>query len=594
MGEHEEHEELMHYALLGAIVLVGLATSLLVGEEYGFYLLLASTLFLVVHGLREFMEDRRLNVDILMAVVGIVLVYHRVVLEGLIIYGLYSIAEVMEAWVSKLALRRLEDAQKLIPRRVAVERGRVVEVDIDSVKPGDIVVVRRGEVVPVNGILLSRGVFNTSMVTGESMPVELQPGSIVESGYINLGDPVRVKAVKSARESTLQLIVSRSLELLEEKGRTGQLIDRLAPYMIAGVLLVFLPAYLALGPERSIPILLAGCPSAYIVTSAASTAYSVGKLARSSIIVRGGKALESASSCCSIVIDKTGTVTLGIPKPYKIVAPGLGEEAKSILASVASTSLHPVSRAIASQWKAGTSVREAREYPGKGVEAMVNGSRVLLGSRSFIMEKTGSAPQPACEEDDITAYFSIDGVTGVVCLREEVSSDSVETIRRLKSMGYRVVLASGDRRERVERVAKLLGVDEYYAEMSPEDKRRLVEDLRSRGCGVSMIGDGINDLEAMAASDFGVAVGNIDAVNNVADAVLLRGLAQAPRVFGLSRTYMKGLIAGMAAATMVKIAIIALGVAGAIPLWLAALLGDDGSTLLGTGVAVYMVWSSRA
>ncbi|MCE4602929.1 MAG: cadmium-translocating P-type ATPase [Desulfurococcales archaeon] len=589
-----EHEELTHYALLGALVLAGLASSLAIGEDYGFYFLLASTLFLVVHGLKEFMEDKRLNVDILMAVVGIVLVYHRVVLEGLIIYGLYSIAEVMEAWVSKLALRRLEDAQKLIPRRVAVERGRVEEVDIDSVKPGDVVVVRKGEVVPVNGILLTRGVFNTSMVTGESMPVELQPGSVVESGYINLGDPVRVKAVKSARESTLQLIVTRSLELLEEKGRTGQLINRLAPYMIAGVLLIFLPTYLALGPERSIPILLAGCPSAYIVTSAASTAYSVGKLARSSIIVRGGKALESASSCCSIVIDKTGTVTLGIPKPYKVVAPGLGEEeTKSILASVASTSLHPVSRAIASQWKAGTSVREAREYPGKGVEALVNGSRVLLGSRNFIMEKTGSTPQSACQEDDITAYFAVDGIVGVVCLREEVSNESIETIKKLKRMGYKVVLASGDRRERVERVAKLLGVDEYYAEMSPEDKRKLVEDLRSRGCGVSMIGDGINDLEAMAASDFGVAVGNIDAVNNVADAVLIRGLGQAPKVFNLSRTYMRGLIAGMVAATIVKAAIIILGVAGAIPLWLAALLGDDGSTLLGTGVAAYMIWSTR-
>lgn len=596
MGGHEHGEELMHYALLGVMVLVGLVVSLAVGEDYGYYLLAASTLFLVMHGLRKAVEERRPNVDTLMAIVGLVLLYHRVVLEGLIIYGLYSIAEVMESWVSRLALRRLEDAQKLIPRRVAVEDGALREVDIDQVRPGDVVVVRKGEVVPVDGILLTRGVFDTSMVTGESVPVELQPGSSVESGFINLGDPVRVKAVKSARESTLQLIVSRSLELLEEKGRTGQLIERLAPYMIAGVILVFLPAYIALGPERSIPILLAGCPSAYIVTSAASTAYSVGRLARSSIVVRGGKALENASTCCTVIIDKTGTVTLGIPKPYKIVAPpGLDEEtAKGIVASVASASLHPVSRAIASQWSPAASVKSIREYPGRGVEGMVNGSRVLLGSRVFLEEKVGVRPGNPCSEDDIVAYFSVDGGVGAVCLREEVSEESARAVRELKRMGYRVVLASGDRRERVERVARLLGVDEYHAELRPEDKKRLVEENRKRGCGVSMIGDGINDLEAMAASDFGVTVGNIDAVNNVADAVLLRGIQQAPRAFKVSRLYMRGLIAGMAAATLVKAAVIALGVAGAIPLWLAALLGDDGSTLLGTGVAVYMVWSSRA
>jgi len=288
-----------------------------------------------------------------MAIVGYILVFHGVVFEGLIIYVLYSIAETMEVQVKKLALRKIEKAKKLIPRRVRVFReDGYVEVDASEVVQGDRILVRRGEVVPVDGVLLGRGVFDTSLITGESVPMEFGEGEQVESGYINVGDPIEVRAVKSPAESTLQQLILRATELLENKGRVQRLIERLSPYMIITVLGIFALTYL-FAQERAVAVLLAGCPSALIIDSAATTSYTVSLLAGRGVVVRGGAALESGSKVGRVVIDKTGTLTMGIPRPVRVIPPdGMDPELfKAHVSAVATASLHPISRAIATSWQ---------------------------------------------------------------------------------------------------------------------------------------------------------------------------------------------------------------------------------------------------
>ena len=587
---------MQYYGLIIILAIIGLATYIAGYDGIGIIMLSMIVLILMSLGLFMFVREHRLNVDLLMTVVGLVLIYHRIVFEGLIIYVLYGFAEVLEEWITRFAARSLEKAQRLIPRRVYVEYSSGVrEVDVDRVRPGDIIVVRRGEVVPVDGILLSNGVFDTSMVTGESLPVELPSGSIVESGYINIGGITRVKASKSPSESTLQVIVSKSLELLEVKGRTQRIIDRITPILIGFIVLVFTPAYLLLGPERSIPILLAGCPSAYIVTSASSTAYTIGLLARRRVIAKGGRALEAAANACTLVIDKTGTVTLGHPKPYHVKAPpGYNVElVKKLISATASISLHPVSRAIVASWGVNGGIEWGREIPGLGVESRVNGYTILLGSRSLLESRDINPPEPLeCSADDIVVYYSINNTPGYICLSEELDEESIHAIGLLKSMGYRIVLASGDRSDRVRSIAMRLGIDDYYHSMKPKDKTRLVMDLKDR-CGVAMIGDGINDIEAMAASDLGVAVGNIDAVNAVADAVLLRGVGSIIDLFRSSRTYVRGLLLGFLIASIIKLSVITLGLFGSIPLWMAALFGDDGSTIISSTLSIFMIKYAR-
>ena len=596
MGEHGEAHKT--YVSLAVFVIGGLITWFAGLEQATALALTASVAFLGILSAKELVEERKLGVDLLMAIVGFILLVNNVIFESLIIYGLYVIAEIMEGVVESLAVRNLKAAQKLVPRRVLVERDGVSrEVDIDEVKPGDVIVVRKGEIVPVDSVLIDEtGVFDSRYITGEAVPVEAKKGDVLESGYINVGKPVRVKALRKAQDSALQVIVSRTIEMLERKSRAEKLIERMAPYMIVGVLVLFTPTYVVLG-ERAVAILLAGCPSAFIILSSVNTMYSVAVLARRGIVVKGGEALEQASKVGALVIDKTGTLTLGLPKPVKAIPPrGLDETTfKSLVASVAAASLHPVSRGIAKAWKPGYTVTEVEEIPGRGVKARVNGSTLVLGSRPFIESILGEGVDGGACGSDIAVYALVDGSVGMVCLGEEVSDDAARAVETLKRMGMRVVLASGDRKERVEAVAKALGIDEYYYGMKPDDKLRLTERIREEcKCKVAMIGDGINDIEAMAAADLGIAVGNIDVINEVADAVLLRGFKDTPHLLKRGKGYMGGILFGIGVASIIKLAVIVLGLGGSIPLWLVALIGDDGSTLIGTAAAVlYTTISSR-
>lgn len=584
------------FIMLGVASVAGVALYLLGLETLALGLYLFGIGLLTLASLRELILERHLTVELLMAIVGYILVYHGVVFEGLIIYILYSIAETMEVQVKRLALRKIEKAKKLIPRRVRVYRdGGYVEVDASEVEPGEKILVRRGEVVPVDGVLLGRGVFDTSLITGESVPLEYGEGDQVESGYINVGDPVEIRAVKSPAESTLQQLILRATELLENKGRVQRLIERLSPYMIVTVLGVFALTYF-FAQERAVAVLLAGCPSALIIDSAATTSYTVSLLAGRGVVVRGGAALESGSKVGRIIIDKTGTLTMGIPRPVRVVPPdGMDvEEFKAHVSAVATTSLHPISRAIATSWHNSLVAEEAREYPGKGVEARVNGRKVYLGSKEFISGLGVDIPvEEACGDADLVVYAYIEGygAAGAICLEESIDEGVVNAVEELRSMGVEVAIASGDREERVARVAERLGIREYYAQLKPWEKTELVRRVRREcGCKVSMVGDGVNDLEALAESDFGVAIGNIDAVSSVSDAVLIHGFKDLPSLLKRARAYVSGLYIGFAVATAVKVVTIVFGLTGIFPLWLVALMGDDGSTLLSTLASVVTVY----
>ncbi len=576
---------------LGVASIAGVALYLLGYEWIATILYLLGISLLTIVALYELIHDRHLTVELLMAIVGIILILHGVVFEGLIIYVLYAIAETMEVQVKKLALRRIEKAKSLIPRKVTLLRnGSSIEASLEEVRVGDKILVRRGEVVPVDGVLLGEGVFDTSMVTGESLPTRLDKGEAVESGYINVGDPVVVVAVKPPSESTLQVLVDNAMKLLENKSRVQRLIERLSPYMIVSVLAVFAVTYI-FAQEKAVAVLLAGCPSAYIIDSAATTSYVIGLLAGRGVVVRGGAALETASKVGAVVIDKTGTLTMGIPKPLHVHLEDGDEEAfKKYVSSAASTSLHPVSKALARNWEGGYEIEAAKEYPGRGLEASVSGRKVYIGSREFIEAKAGKPSVEGCGDADMVVYAAVDGSKGAICLAENVDEDVSQALRELERDGLKLFIASGDRVERVEKVAERLGIRNYLGGLKPRDKTELVERLREEtGNPVSMVGDGVNDLEALASSDFGVAIGNIDAVSSVSDAVLLHGFKDMPVLLKKARAYKTALIAGFIVATVIKTATIVLGLTGAIPLWMVALLGDDGSTLLSTLTSILVI-----
>lgn len=519
--------------------------------------------------------EKRFTVDLLMAIVAGVSAFYRLYGEGLVVMLLYGLAEAVEERVEGIARRRIEAAARLLPRETLRLRGGSWErVQVEELRPGDVVLVPVGEAVPADGVALSRGVVDNSVVTGEPYPVEVGPGDPVYSGAVVLEGPLRVEVARPPGESFTQRLVALAEEALERKTRLARLVEKAAAPMTVVVLAAYAAAHLALGPERALSVLLAGCPSAYIITSSFQASYSVAILASRGALVRGGYVLEAVPRLRVVVLDKTGTLTRlrarlleGDPRLEPLVAAAAG------------ASRHPVSRALAALAPSGAArVEEAREVRGVGVEAVVEGRRVMIAR----------GPPHPCGP---TVEARVEGERLIYCIEEEPAPGAEELVSYLRSTGRRVVIASGDRVENVARLAERLGVEEYHGGMRPEDKARLVEELRARHGPAGFIGDGVNDAPALAAADLGIAVGGLDVAREAADAVVQSPL-QALEVFRLGDVYPRSLAAAFTVASIVKAVVAAAGLAGAAPLALVALLGDDGSTL--AAVAASALATGRA
>lgn len=555
-----------------------------------------STVYLGFEVTEGLLRDRRVRVDsLLMAIVGLVLLIQNILLSGLLVMLLYAIAELLEASASAIAKRRLKLIPKLLPHRVLVDRGSLVEVEASNLRPGDVLVVRRGEVIAADGILLEPGLLDTSSLTGEPTPQYMPSGGYVYAGFVNVGGgPIRVRVTRAFKESRLFRIVDEALKSLEEKGRIARIIDRFLWLWLPIVLLSFILAYVTLGVERAASILVVSCPSAFIISSSVNAALSVARLAGLGVVARGARALESLSEVNALVLDKTGTLTLtGRPRVSYVKAPeGLEEEDfKAIVSSLASASLHPVSRALSSLSSVKLPIDSVLEHPGLGVEGLVNGKRVLLGSINLLAGRGLNPHLEGCGEELTTIWVSVDGSIGYICLEEVLGEYALNLVRGFKG---RIIIASGDRSSRVKRVASKLGVTEYYAEMTPEGKRDLVGRLRREGYKVAFVGDGINDVLALTKANVGIAVGSIDMVAGVGDIALGEDPGKLSVALEEARLYTRTLKLAITVIATIKLLALAGGLLGILPLPIVTLLGDDGSTILGlTTITAYRTLNTR-
>ncbi|HID41890.1 MAG TPA: cadmium-translocating P-type ATPase, partial [Pyrodictium sp.] len=508
------------------------------------------------------LREGRITVDLLMGFSLLVLYMEGLLLEAALVAGLYAVAEIAEDLVEEAARRQLVGLRELLPRSTLVRRGdAVVEVPVDDVRPGDIVVVPHGGTVPVDSTLVSRyAVFDTSMVTGEHTPRRLEQGSLAESGYVNItGAAIELRAARPAGESLLQLLVREAEEALAQKTRAERLIERVTPAYMVLLFAVYAAASLALGPSQGLVAILAGCPSTYIIASSYTYMLSLSLLARRGVVARGAHVLEKAPRVWAVVLDKTGTLTLGSLKVAKVV-PGrrFSRELVDLVAAAARMSLHPASRALAELSRSQLPVNYAREEPGRGVVARVAGRYVVLGSRGFVEKHTGEELPPRPCGDAATVYATVEGVfVAAFCLEEELDQGAAWAVEKLKSMGLRVVIASGDSSGSVRRAAERLGV-EFYAGLRPGEKKALVERLQGHG-PVMVVGDGVNDLPMLAAADVGVAVARVALVARSADAVLLRGLPGLIELLRAARVFRVSLYTGFTVATVLKLAAVAAG-----------------------------------
>jgi heavy metal translocating P-type ATPase len=498
--------------------------------------------------------DHHLGVDTiaLVAMVGSLALGEE--LAGLIVGLMFSGGAALEDMASTRARRELtaliQRAPKIAQRRVGE---RIEQVPIERVQAGDIVVVRTGEVVPVDGAVVSgEAVVDTSTLSGEPLPVTIARGRPVLSGTANAGSPFEVRADRPAAESAYAALVRLVEQAEAHRAPLVRMADRYAGFFLPATLLVAGAAWALSGESiRALAVVVVATPCPLILAAPIALVSGLSRAAHAGVIVKGAGAVETLGQARTVLFDKTGTLTVGTPEVRDVLGcDGFHTgELLRLAASVDQMSAHVLGEALArSALDAGlvlTTATDVREEPGQGIQGSVDGHRVAVGSRAFVRAAGVRADEVASAvvmmgrgSGEAHVLVGVDGhVGGVIVMADELRGDADRIVERLRAEGVRhVAMVSGDRCSVAERIGRELGVDRVYAEQSPEQKLEVVERLRDDPDlrPVIMVGDGVNDAPALALADVGIAMGaagatvssetadaviTVDRVDRVADAV---------------------------------------------------------------------------
>ena len=522
--------------------------------------------------------------------------------EGCAVMLFYQVGELFQSYAVGKSRKSISEMMDIAPDYANVERdGKLEEVDPEEVAVGSIIVVKPGERIPIDGIVVDgSSQLDTAALTGESIPRHVEAGAEVISGCINMTGRLRVQTTKPFGEST----VSRILELVEnaseKKAKTENFITRFArvytPVVtLAAIVLAVVPPVLGMGPWtdwvlRGLTFLVVSCPCALVISVPLSFFGGIGGASRLGILVKGSNYLELLSKVDTVVFDKTGTLTSGT---FNVVAvhPEAGIDPDYVLSNAAyaeAFSDHPIAVSIKRAYSGEIDqrhIRDVREESGHGVSAVVDEHVVMVGNDKLMAEHGSSWHE--CDLTGTVLHVAVDGVyAGHIVIADVVKDDAAQTIRDLHAAGVKkCVMLTGDRRDVAEAVAKKLGLDEVHAQLLPEDKVSAVERLLrlERGDGkLAFVGDGINDAPVLMRADIGIAMGAMgsDAAIEAADVVLMddkpSNIARAMRV---ARKTMRIVWQNIVFAIGVKLLILVLAALGIANMWL-AVFGDVGVAII--------------
>jgi len=446
------------------------------------------------------------------------------------------------------AIRALLDLAPKTARRVN-ESGEDEDVPLDQIKVGDLIRVRPGEKVPLDGIVAEgQSAVDESMITGESMPVKKELQSKVIGGTMNQTGSFVMKAELVGKDTMLSQIVHMVAEAQRSRAPIQRLADIVASWFVPVVILVAVLAFIIwgiYGPSpafsyaliAAVSVLIIACPCALGLATPMSIMVGVGKGAQAGVLIKNAEALERLEKVDTLVIDKTGTLTEGKPTVTKIVATNSFEEDDLLLlaASLEQGSEHPLAHAIVvAAKKKGLNLVAADEFDsptGKGVIGKINGQAVVLGNVMLMEEKSINVSSLSTQADELRSdgatviYIAVDGqAAGILSIADPIKETTLDAIQQIQNLGIHIVMLTGDNRRTAEAVAKTLGIEAVEAEILPGDKGKIVKKLRDEGRIVAMAGDGTNDAPALAAADVGIAMGTgTDVAMESAGVTLLKG-----------------------------------------------------------------------
>lgn len=550
-------------AITGILIVLAFAAKWLFKSETGASsLLLAASLiggFPIAASAWQALKVKVISIDLLvtLAILGAFVIQEFE--ESAIVAFLFLFGAYLEQRTLSKTRSAIKELVEMVPETALRQTadGDFEEVDLDDLYEGDILLVKTGGKIPVDGEVVSgSGTANEASITGESMPLGKKPGDPVYAGTILENGTIRIKAEKVGDETTFGKIIELVEEAQDSKSQAERLIDRFSKYYTPVVLLLaIIVGLISQDLELAVTILVLGCPGALVIGVPVSNVAGIGNGAKQGILFKGSEVITKFSKVDTIMFDKTGTLTYGDPRVSQVKKYGQGQLAEQLLVSVEKESAHPLAKAITGYYEdlEAKEVESSQVLQGGGIVAQVAGRQVLVGNR-YLLDQYHVPVTKEMEKDmeelasagNSLVLVAVNGQLELALgLKDEIRAGVKEDLAALKKLGVKnLLLLSGDNQKTVDLVAEELGLTEAYGQLLPEDKAEFVKKRQAAGEIVAFVGDGINDSPSLARADIGIAMGSgTDVAIETSNVVLMNGsFDRIPRALALAKATRRNMI----------------------------------------------------
>ena len=555
---------------------------------------------IVLKALKNMFKGKVFDENFLMSIATIGALFIGEYLEAVAVMLFYQIGELFQDYAVNKSRGNIAKLMDIRPDYAnLVKDNKTIKVTPNEVKIDDIILIKPGEKIPLDGIVIDgESRLNTVALTGESVPKKVIKNNEVLSGCINEESPLKVQVTKKYSKSTVNKILNLVENASNKKSKSENFISKFSKYytpivVIIAVLLVIIPTLIINEPfikwfYRGLSFLVVSCPCALVISIPLSFFGGLGAASKIGVLIKGSNYLEALSRTEIMACDKTGTLTEGVFKVQNVVVKDVDKNYLLNYAAHAEVfSNHPIAKSIKEAYSGKVdekNVFDVQEFSGKGIKAHVDKKEVLIGNAKLLSEF--NIEYEKCKEVGTIIYVAIDKqFIGTIIISDKIKDDSYKAVKKLKNYIKKIVMLTGDREDASKEVAKQLQIDEYYAELLPQDKVKIVEKLlqeKSSSGKLIFVGDGINDAPVLALADIGIAMGGLgsDAAIEAADIVIMNDqLSKITDSIKLAKKTMHIVKENIAVAIAIKIGILILSACGIVTMW-AAVFADVGVSLL--------------